>query len=169
MSRVRDPSPAPNLPSSRPFCSTAERPVQPAGSLEPMAQGLGDALAASGGLPLVQFNAAPGVIDLGWGQPDPDLLPVEELRLAADAAARRWGPDLYSYGFAQGPAPLIAWLSQRLGEVDGRAPDPDSIIVGAGASGALDMVVTLAAKPGDVALIESPTYHIAVKLLRDHG
>jgi 2-aminoadipate transaminase len=120
-------------------------------------------------LPLVQFDAKPDVIDLGWGHPDPDLLPIEELRLAADEAARRWGPDLYAYGYAQGPAPLIGWLAEHLGEADGRAPDPSSIVVTAGASNALDMVVTLETKPGDVALVESPTYHIAVKLLRDHG
>lgn len=134
-----------------------------------MSGDLRGSIAAPRDLPLVQFNAAPGTIDLGWGQPDPELLPVDELRRAAEEAARRWGPDLYSYGFAQGPAPLITWLAQRLGDVDGRAPDPDSIVVTAGASGALDMAVTLAAKPGDVALVESPTYHIAVKLLRDHG
>src|SRR5436305_3336228 len=133
-----------------------------------MADGFGDSLAI-GSMPLVQFNAAPGVIDLGWGQPDPDLLPVEELRLAADEAARRWGPDLYAYGYAQGPAPLLTWLAGRLGEVDGRGPDPSAIVVTAGASNALDMVITASTRPGDVALVESPTYHIAVKLLRDHG
>jgi len=130
---------------------------------------LKDPVSAVRALPLVQFDARPDVIDLGWGHPDPGLLPLEELRSAADEAARRWGPDLYAYGFAQGPAPLISWLSERLGEVDGRAPDPACIVVTAGASGALDMLVTLSTRPGDVALIESPTYHIAVKLLRDHG
>lgn len=128
-----------------------------------------DLVAAARALPLVQFDAQPGVIDLGWGHPDPDLLPLEELRSASDEASRRWGPDLYAYGFAQGPAPLIHWLSERLGEVDGRAPDPASIVVTAGASGAMDMVITQSTMPGDVALVESPTYHIAVKLLQDHG
>jgi len=134
-----------------------------------VSDGLEDRIASVRALPLVQFDAQPDVIDLGWGHPDPELLPLGELRSAADEATRRWGPDLYSYGFAQGPAPLITWLSERLGEVDGRAPDPASIVITAGASGALDMLVTLSTRPGDVALIESPTYHIAVKLLRDHG
>jgi 2-aminoadipate transaminase len=128
-----------------------------------------DPMTARRTLAVVQFDARPDVIDLGWGHPDPDLLPLEELRKAADEAARRWGPDLYAYGFAQGPAPLIEWLAERLGQVDGRAPDPASIVITAGASGALDLLVTLSTRPGDVALIESPTYHIAVKLLRDHG
>ncbi len=66
----------------------------------------------------MQFSARPDVIDLGWGHPDPDLLPVDELRRAADEAARRWGPDLYAYGYAQGPAPLLTWLAERLGQTD---------------------------------------------------
>ena len=124
---------------------------------------------ATSSLPLVQFSARPDVIDLGWGHPDPDLLPVDELRRAAGEAARRWGPDLFAYGFAQGPAPLLTWLAGRLGEVDEKAPDPSAIVITAGASNALDLVITQSTQPGDVALVESPTYHIAVKLLRDHA
>ena len=124
---------------------------------------------ATSSLPLVQFSALPDVIDLGWGHPDPDLLPVDELRRAAGEAARRWGPDLFAYGYAQGPAPLLTWLAGRLGEVDERAPDPSAIVITAGASNALDMTITQSTQPGDVALVESPTYHIAVKLLRDHA
>src|SRR5438093_1017153 len=124
---------------------------------------------ATSSLPLVQFSARPDVIDLGWGHPDPDLLRVDELRRAAGEAARRWGPDLFAYGFAQGPAPLLTWLAGRLGEVDEKAPDPSAIVITAGASNALDLVITQLTQPGDVALVESPTYHIAVKLLRDHA
>jgi 2-aminoadipate transaminase len=134
-----------------------------------MAGSARDVVAPATSMPLVQFSAQHEVIDLGWGHPDPELLPLGEFRLAADEAARRWGPDLYAYGYPQGPEPLISWLAGRVGEVDGRAADPSSIVITAGASNALDMVITLSTRPGDVALIESPTYHIAVKLLRDHG
>ena len=37
-----------------------------------------------GALPLTQYDGTPGVIDLAWGHPDPSLLPVDELRAAAD-------------------------------------------------------------------------------------
>src|SRR5207248_9611835 len=114
---------------------------------------------------LVQFDARPDVIDLGWGHPDPELLPLEELRSAADEAARRWGPDLYAYGFAQGPAQLIEWLANRLGEVDGRAPDPASIVITAGASSAFDMVITQPIMPLDVALVVSSTLLSALQAL----
>lgn len=37
-----------------------------------------------------------------------------------------------------------------------------------GTSLAIDQLCTLLTKPGDVVLVESPTYHLAVRILRDH-
>ncbi|TMC38282.1 MAG: PLP-dependent aminotransferase family protein [Chloroflexi bacterium] len=119
-------------------------------------------------VPLVQFVNRPGVIDLAWGHPDPDLLPVEGLRNASARVFERYGADALNYGYAAGPGPLIDWLCGRLSDVDGRAATPDQVVISAGTSQALDQVTTLFTKPGDVVLVESPTYHLAVRILRDH-
>ena len=119
-------------------------------------------------LPITQFTHRPGIIDLAWGHPDPDLLPVDGLRQAAGRVFDRYGPDALNYGYAAGPGPLIACVCDRLGEVDARAPGPDSVAIAAGNSHALDQVATLLTNPGDVVLVEAPTYHLAVRILRDH-
>jgi 2-aminoadipate transaminase len=119
-------------------------------------------------LPLVQFVRRDGVINLAWGHPDPDLLPVHELRAAAAATLDRYGAGALNYGPAEGPGPLVAWVCRRLGEVDARAPERSSVLATAGTSHALDQVATLLAGPGDVCLVESPTYHLAIRILRDH-
>jgi 2-aminoadipate transaminase len=119
-------------------------------------------------LPVTQFVARAGIIDLGWGHPDPDLLPVEGLRQAAGRVFERYGPDALNYGYAAGPGPLIAWICDRLRQVDARVPGPESVLVSAGNSHALDQLVTLLTTPGDVVLVEAPTYHLAVRIFRDH-
>lgn len=119
--------------------------------------------------PIVQYVHRPGLVDLGWGHPDPVLLPVEAWQRAMGAALRELGWQALTYGHAQGPGPLLAWLGQRLGEVDGRPPAPDEILITAGASQALDLVASAVVKPGDVVLVESPTYHLALRILEDHG
>ena len=119
-------------------------------------------------MPITQLVLEPGVIDLSWGLPDPALLPVEAIREAAAAALDRHGPEALNYGWAAGPAPLVEWLSDHLGKVDGRAPRPEEILVTGGVSQALDQVCTLLTRSGDVALVELPTYHLAVRILRDH-
>lgn len=119
-------------------------------------------------LPLTQYVERSGAIDLGWGHPDPALLDVEGVGLAAAAALRRYGADALTYGHGAGPGPLIEWLGGRLGEVDADAPGGSETLITAGNSWAIDQVATLLADPGDVVLVESPTYHLAVRILRDH-
>jgi 2-aminoadipate transaminase len=119
-------------------------------------------------LPIVQIVHQPGVIDLGWGHPDPALLPVEGLRHAASAALDRYGAAALAYGNQQGPGPLLRWLIRYIGQREGRAPAADEIIVTGGISHALDQVCTLLTNPGDTVLVEQPTYHLAVRILREH-
>ena len=117
---------------------------------------------------IVQRTDRPGVIDLGWGHPDRALLPAEELREAVGAALARFGGDALTYGYTRGPGPLREWLAAYIARTEGRAPAPDEILITGGISQALDQVCTLLARPGDVALVESPTYHLAVRILREH-
>jgi len=117
---------------------------------------------------VIQYAGAEGVIDLGWGHPDPQLLPVEAWAAATAAALRRAGWTALTYGYAPGPAPLREWLAGHLATVDGRPPDPDELLVTAGASQGLELVCTALTRPGDVALVDQPAYHLALKLLADH-
>ena len=119
-------------------------------------------------LPLIQFVERPGIIDLGWGHPDPTLVPVDPLRTAAGRALDRYGPDALAYGTPAGPGPLIEAIRERLRVTDGRAPAPDEVLITGGTSPALDQVATLLTEPGDVVLVEVPTYHLAIRIFRDH-
>ena len=120
-------------------------------------------------LPTLQMVLRPGIIDLGWGHPDPTLMPVEAVREATAATLARAGADALAYGAGQGPGPLIAWLRSRIGRNEGRTPAPDEVLITGGNSQALDQVCARCAAPGDTVLVEAPTYHLAVKVLRDRG
>jgi len=119
-------------------------------------------------LPTIQLIRRPGIIELGWGHPNAALLPVDGMRQAAAQALDRWGADALNYGADQGAGPLLAWLSERIARTEGRAPHPDEIMITGGVSQALDQICTLCTQPGDIALVESPTYHLAIRILRDH-
>ena len=123
---------------------------------------------ASQALPLIQFVEREGIIDLGWGHPDPELVPLEALRNAAAKAFDRYGPDALAYGAAAGPGPLIELIRTRLAETDGRAPARGEVLITGGSSAALDQVATMLTDAGDVVLIEAPTYHLAISIFRDH-
>lgn len=116
----------------------------------------------------VQGVERPGIIELGRGHPDGALLPVAGLRQAAARALDRAGAHALTYGSERGPGALIAWLCERASRTEGRAPQLEEIVITCGASHALDLVCSLGTQPGDVALVESPAYHLGVQILRDH-
>lgn len=119
-------------------------------------------------LPVVQITHRPGILDLGWGHPDPAVIPTAALQHATIAVLEHYHADALAYGAERGPGPLIEWLCTRLAHTDGRPPTPAEIVITAGASQALDLLCTLCTTPGDIVLVESPTYHLAVRILRDH-
>ena len=118
--------------------------------------------------PTLQIALTPGTIDLAWGHPATDRLPVAAMQRASVAALQRFGTDALTYGYPAGPGPLLEWLRQRIGKNEGRAPAPDEIMITGGNSLGLDQLLTLWTEPGDIMLVESPTYHLAVRIMRDH-
>jgi len=120
-------------------------------------------------LPLVQEVERPGIIDLGWGHPDPGSLPAEAWSTAIAAALRRYGWQALTYGAAAGPGPLVEWLCDRLSRIDGAAPTPSATFVTSGASQALELVSGMLVERGDVVLVDAPTYHLALRIFADRS
>ncbi len=118
--------------------------------------------------PVLQIFERPGIIELTWGHPDLALLPVAALRRAGVAALDRYGPEAMQYGHPAGPGPLLEWLAERIGRQEGHAPALDEIMTTGGISQGLDQLLTCLAAAGDTVLVESPTYHLAVRIMRDH-
>ncbi len=120
-------------------------------------------------LPDVQYVLRPGIVELRWGDPAPDLMPVAGLARAAVAALDHDGPNALNYGAEQGPGCLIeqlcAWLARR----EGTAALSARLFITGGVSYALDLLCTLFTRPGDAVLVESPSFHLALRIFRDHG
>jgi DNA-binding transcriptional MocR family regulator len=120
-------------------------------------------------LPDIQLVLRPNVIEMRLGSPDPALLPVGDIARAAELALCRDGPQALAYGAEQGPRrllePLAAWLAQR----EGRAIAPAELLITGGVSQGLDLLCTLLTRPGDAILVQSPVYHLALRIFADHG
>lgn len=110
----------------------------------------------------------PGVIELGWGQPDPDGLPAGIVASAATAMLEAAGAAALGYGRNEGPGMLEAWMCARAGALGIRL-EPGELFVAAGASAALDRVCAAFTAPGDTVLVEDLTYDLARRILTDRG
>ena len=108
-----------------------------------------------------------GVVELTFGEPDPELLPVELVRRAAEAALARSAAAL-AYGQLEGPPGLRHALARRITARERVAATAADVFVTGGNSQALEQVMTVFTVPGDVVLVESPTYNLALGIVRDH-
>ncbi|MBM2615941.1 PLP-dependent aminotransferase family protein [Actinoplanes sp. LDG1-06] len=111
---------------------------------------------------IVQFEHRDGILDLGWGHPLPSLLPTGAWAAASEATLRTYGWKALTYGHEPGPGPLREWIAERTGEVG-------ATFVTAGASHGLALITQVLTRPGDVVMVDSPTYHYAFKILTDLG
>ncbi len=116
-----------------------------------------------------QLFLRPGIIEFGWGHPDPARLPAADLACAAEIALRRNGPAALAYGAEQGPGQLLAALAGWLSRREAAAISPEQLFITGGVSQGLDLLCTLLARPGDAVLTQAPVYHLALRIFADHG
>lgn len=116
-----------------------------------------------------QINTPPGIIDLGRGDPDLALLPLEALQISAESCFASGDRRPLQYGTEPGDGYFRRDLSGFLAGVLGAQVDPDMLFITSGISSTLDLICTLFTQPGDVVFVEEPTYFLALRIFEDHG
>lgn len=120
-------------------------------------------------VPITQITLPPGFIDLGTGNPDLDLLPLDLIRQSAQAHFTLGDPRSLQYGVEQGDGFFRLALSDFLAAAYSNKVDPQSLFITTGVSAALDLLCTLFTRPGDLIFVEEPTYFLALRIFADHG
>lgn len=117
----------------------------------------------------VQSGGGPeGALSFHYGHPDPGLFPLRALQAALHVTLRHHTPAALMYGPEQGPPLLLDALCQKLHQDEGLVIQPEQLFATAGASQGLDAICRLWTRPGDAVLMEAPTYHEAIAVLRDY-
>ena len=117
---------------------------------------------------ITQLKLAKGMIDLGVGQPDPDLLPLQAMRQAAGHRLAQDDPQLLAYGAEQGNGYFRVALARFLTKQYGIAVEAGELFITTGVSQALDLLCSLFTRAGDTIFVEEPTYFLALRIFADH-
>jgi len=116
----------------------------------------------------VQYSHTAGVIDLTWGHPDPSALASGVVAEATASVLAAEGWKVLTYGAPAGAMAVREAVAEHDSAVD-HPIDADQVLITAGSSGGLDLVLSLRTVPGDVVFVEQPTYFLALRIFRDHG
>ena len=108
----------------------------------------------------------PGTISFAEQTVAESTWPADDLRRALQGVLRRDGPEAVGAGDSPaGYRPLRAIVAGILSS-EGIPTEPQHVIVTSGSQQALNLVAGLLLRPGDVVLVESPTYNVALDLFR---
>ena len=102
-------------------------------------------------------------ISLARGAPSLDIVAVDDLRAAADAAFTKDPAGAFSYGTSAGYKPLVEWIANRQGVA------PEQVIATNGSMQADAFLFSALVQPGDLVVVEAPSYDRTLLALRQLG
>src|SRR5262245_13851838 len=107
----------------------------------------------------------PGIISFAPGQPSPETFPVAELRAMADAIIAGESASAFQYILTRGLGPLLEEVG-RYAEAKGMCAPLSQRMMTEGSQQGLDLLSRVLLDPGDVVLVELPSYIGATSAFR---
>ncbi|MEU6299902.1 PLP-dependent aminotransferase family protein [Streptomyces erythrochromogenes] len=111
---------------------------------------------------ILALTQRPGIISFAGGLPAPELFDTEGLRAAYEAAFALSARRALQYSPTEGAPELRAAVAARAA-ARGLPTGADDVLVTSGSQQALSLVTAALIEPGDVVLVENPTYLAALQ------
>ena len=112
---------------------------------------------------ILRVTQRPDVISFGGGLPAPELFPTEAIAVAGRAVMEREGAAALQYSVSEGILPLRRWLAERMGSQWSVPCSADDMLIMTGSQQALDLIGKIFLDPGDLVLLENPSYLGAIQ------
>lgn len=115
---------------------------------------------------LMALTAKPEVISFAGGMPAPELFPVEGVKEACIQVMDESGKNALQYCPTEGLVPLREKIVKRMEDKLQIKTDIDHVLLTSGSQQGLDFSARVFLNPGDVVLMESPSYLGAVNAFK---
>lgn len=102
--------------------------------------------------------ADPEIISFGGGSPANESFPIDVIKKITDKALTENGPKILQYGITEGWPALRQAYVEHIAKPKGIEATVDNVIVTTGASQGIQLLADVFLNPGDVVLVESPTF-----------
>lgn len=115
---------------------------------------------------LLKLTTMPEIISFAGGLPAPELFPTEDLKKVDEAVLSKEGQAALQYGTTEGYTPLREQIAGRMKKSFMVDCTPDNIVITSGSQQGLSLLAQIFLNPGDVVLVESPTYLGAINAFK---
>lgn len=115
---------------------------------------------------LLKLTSQPDIISFAGGMPAPELFPIEGVKNAAIQTLDERGRAALQYSSTEGDPALRKHIVDRMERKNGIKTDIDHVLVTSGSQQGLDFSARVFINPGDVIVLESPSYVGAVNAFK---
>lgn len=116
---------------------------------------------------LLKLTRRGGIISFAGGLPDPSTFPVEELGAISAQVLEHDAHLALQYGPTEGDPRLRDELVKWMGQ-DGIRVTRDQVLITIGSQQGLDIIGRVFTDPGDVVVVERPSYMAALQVFRSY-
>ncbi|MCM3337991.1 PLP-dependent aminotransferase family protein [Paenibacillus sp. MER TA 81-3] len=113
---------------------------------------------------ILKLTQGKSIISFAGGLPAEEWFPVDAIRNASERVFRQ-GPQALQYGLTEGTLSLRERLAIRLGSQRSIQAEADELLITSGSQQAIDLFTRAMLDPGDVVLVENPTYLACLQVL----
>jgi len=106
---------------------------------------------------LFAVASRPEIVSLAGGMPNPSALPMDMMAGVVEKLIANNGAEALQYGSGQGHPKLREQICEVMA-LEGIKAHPDDVIITTGSQQALDLISRIFIDPGDVVLVEAPSY-----------
>lgn len=106
---------------------------------------------------LFAVASRPEIVSLAGGMPNLSALPMEMMASVVNQLILTNGAEALQYGSGQGHPKLREQICEVMA-LEGIRANPDDVVVTTGSQQALDLISRIFIDPGDVVLVEAPSY-----------
>ena len=106
---------------------------------------------------LFAVASRPEIVSLAGGMPNLTALPMDLFASIVEKLVREHGQEALQYGSGQGHPKLREQICDVMA-LEGIRANPDDVLVTTGSQQALDLISRIFIDPGDVVLVEAPSY-----------
>ncbi len=117
---------------------------------------------------LMKLIGTPGIISMAGGLPDPEHFPFEEIRRIMDSWDEGKRIAALQYGPTGGYPPMLESVARYL-SVSGVDTQGQTILPTTGAQQAIQLLTRVFCDPGDVVIVEAPTFIGALAVFISYG
>ncbi|WP_105957108.1 aminotransferase-like domain-containing protein [Apilactobacillus quenuiae] len=118
---------------------------------------------------ILKVAGDPDIISFAGGLPAPELFPVKQMQKAANEVFEHDGQDALQYTASIGNPKLRSLVKNRMQTHKHISCDVNNVCITTGSEQSIDLIAKMMVNPGDVVLVEKPTYLCALDVFRSYG